>query len=94
MMNQKLNQIRGCLIGGAVGDALGSPIEFYYESQIFDKYGKPGIQDYALNPDQIAEITDDTQMTLFTAVGFNDGNITRDEAVSFVINRRNEYSLR
>ncbi|MDE7121057.1 MAG: ADP-ribosylglycohydrolase family protein [Oscillospiraceae bacterium] len=69
MINQKLNQIRGCLIGGAAGDALGSPVEFYYESQIFEKYGKPGIQNYELNPKHVAEITDDTQMTLFTAVG-------------------------
>ncbi len=67
--NQKLDQIRGCLIGGAAGDALGSPVEFYYESQIFEKYGKPGIQNYELNPKHVAKITDDTQMTLFTAVG-------------------------
>ncbi len=69
MMNQKLNQIRGCLIGGAVGDALGYPVEFYYESKLFEKYGKPGIRNYELNSDQIAEISDDTQMTLFTANG-------------------------
>jgi ADP-ribosylglycohydrolase len=30
----------GCLLGGAVGDALGAPIEFLSLAQIRSKYGQ------------------------------------------------------
>ena len=62
--------IRGCLIGGAVGDALGYAVEFVGEDYIFGHYGPEGIQAYELNKRTgKAVISDDTQMTLFTAVG-------------------------
>lgn len=56
----------GCLLGGAVGDALGYPVEFTKEPAIWAKYGPKGIQNLsqAGNP---AVISDDTQMTLFAA---------------------------
>lgn len=63
-----LNKFKGCLIGGAVGDALGYAVEFLPASAIFRKYGENGIADYALHHG-VAEISDDTQMTLFTATG-------------------------
>lgn len=63
-----LDKYRGCLIGGAVGDALGYPIEFLSESGIAKAYGKSGITEYDLT-DGVAQISDDTQMTLFTANG-------------------------
>lgn len=63
------DKIRGSLIGGAIGDALGYPIEFLNIEQIKQKYGDQGICRYELNHDGIAEISDDTQMTLFTANG-------------------------
>ena len=58
----------GSLIGGAAGDALGYPVEFMDESRIFEKYGDEGITDYELDSGY-ALISDDTQMTLFTAEG-------------------------
>lgn len=61
-----LNKFKGCLIGGAVGDALGYAVEFMSEYAIFEKYGNNGITEYELH-DGIAEISDDTQMTMFTA---------------------------
>jgi len=65
-----LDKIRGSLFGGAVGDALGYPIEFFRESEIFAKYGAQGIQEYALDKGSgKALISDDTQMSLFTADG-------------------------
>ena len=67
---EHLDAIRGSLIGGAVGDALGYAVEFVGEDYIFQKYGPKGIQSYA--PERLtgkAVISDDTQMTLFTAVG-------------------------
>jgi len=57
----------GCLIGGAVGDALGAPIEFLSLSQIRAKFGKNGISDFVEFENNTGEFTDDTQMTLFTA---------------------------
>ena len=64
----KLDQIRGSMIGGAIGDALGYAIEFSSESQIFGTYGPDGITEYELSNGK-ALISDDTQMALFTADG-------------------------
>ena len=61
-----LNKYRGCLIGGAAGDALGYPVEFLDDAAIFSRYGENGITEYSL-VNGAAEISDDTQMTLFTA---------------------------
>lgn len=63
-----LDKFYGCLIGGAAGDALGYEIEFLGEDTIFRNFGKEGIQDYVLHIGE-ARISDDTQMTLFTAAG-------------------------
>ncbi len=71
----KRDKFRGCLIGGAVGDALGYAVEFCSEDRIFAQYGKDGITDYALS-DGVAIVSDDTQMTMFTATALLDG-ITR-----------------
>ena len=67
-MNKLLSRFKGCILGGAVGDALGYPIEFMSEEEIFSIYGKDGITVYNLN-NGVAEISDDTQMTLFTIDG-------------------------
>lgn len=66
---ERRDKIRGCLFGGAVGDALGYPVEFLKEKEIFREYGRNGIQSYKLNQELKALISDDTQMTLFTANG-------------------------
>lgn len=64
------DKIRGCLLGGAVGDALGYPVEFLSRSGIRTRYGEAGIQDYDLDMGTgFALISDNTQMTLFTANG-------------------------
>ena len=63
-----IDKFRGCLIGGAAGDALGYAVEFLDEPAIFQKYGESGITEYELT-DGVAQISDDTQMTLFTANG-------------------------
>lgn len=64
----KKDRFLGCFLGGAVGDALGYPVEFIGESSIRSQYGDLGIQTLAQvgNP---AIITDDTQMTLFNMNG-------------------------
>lgn len=63
--NVQKDRVRGSLIGGAIGDALGYPVEFissYEDIQL--RYGEKGITLW-----DTALISDDTQMTLFTALG-------------------------
>jgi ADP-ribosylglycohydrolase len=64
-----LERFTGCLLGGAVGDALGAPVEFHSIHLIRNKYGSAGITDYDVAYGRRGAITDDTQMTLFTAEG-------------------------
>lgn len=65
-----LDKIRGGLFGGAVGDALGYPVEFWTLDKIVETYGADGIRSYALDEQTgKALISDDTQMSLFTACG-------------------------
>ena len=66
--DERLDLVRGSLIGGAAGDALGYPVEFSSYREIVARYGKAGITQYELKGG-VAEISDDTQMTLFTANG-------------------------
>lgn len=68
-MNTLQDKIQGCLVGGAAGDALGYAVEFKSYKQIVAMYGPQGITRYELNRKGLAEISDDTQMTLFTANG-------------------------
>ena len=63
------DRIRGSLIGGAIGDALGYPVEFMGEKQIVHHFGERGITRFSLNHNGKAVVSDDTQMTLFTANG-------------------------
>lgn len=72
------DKIRGSLMGGAIGDALGYPVEFIttYEA-IQQRYGEQGITRFDLRPHWLqpddwtgkAIVSDDTQMTLYTACG-------------------------
>jgi ADP-ribosylglycohydrolase len=67
---QTLNErFRGSLIGGAIGDALGWPVEFLRLDEIKSKYGPHGITNLVKGRSNTVEITDDTQMTIFTAEG-------------------------
>lgn len=59
----------GCLLAGAVGDALGAAIEFMSLDQIRHAYGESGLTGYAPVYGRTGAVTDDTQMMLFTAEG-------------------------
>lgn len=63
---RSLSKIRGSLLGGAAGDALGYCVEFLSRAEIEERYGADGILGYDMTND-IAIVSDDTQMTLFTA---------------------------
>ena len=63
------DSIRGCLMAGATGDALGYEVEFMSRRAILSRFGKQGITKFTLDNKGKALISDDTQMTLFTANG-------------------------
>ncbi|MEN3538102.1 ADP-ribosylglycohydrolase family protein [Microbispora sp. ZYX-F-249] len=58
------SRVLGCLLGGAIGDALGNPVEFLSLRGIRAAYGQDGLATMVGT-----EVTDDTQMTLFTVDG-------------------------
>jgi ADP-ribosyl-[dinitrogen reductase] hydrolase len=63
-------QMAGCLLAGAVGDALGAPVEFRSIAAIRERYGPAGLSGFdAAYGRAGGAITDDTQMTLFTLEG-------------------------
>ena len=66
---KKIDRVKGCLLGGALGDALGYPIEFLSLEEIKRKYGPYGLEDFDLSHYDKALVSDDTQMTLFTVNG-------------------------
>lgn len=82
-MKKSKEYFRGSLLGGAIGDALGAPVEFLSLNQIIKKYGIDGITCLEPKNNEKAKITDDTQMTLFTAEGilnsFGKGKDTAEE---------------
>ena len=45
---KSLDRYRGCLLGGAAGDALGYAVEFLDADSILRRYGGDGITEYAL----------------------------------------------
>lgn len=70
-MERLQDKVCGCLVGGAVGDALGYPVEFIYSyTGIEAQYGENGIKEFDIEaPYTEAQVSDDTQMTLYTAEG-------------------------
>ena len=76
-MNMLQDRVRGSLIGGAIGDALGYPVEFNSYTEIVRRYGERGITRLETEQSWLSEdmqagkavVSDDTQMTLFTANG-------------------------
>ena len=75
--NASLEQYEGCLLGLALGDALGAPVEFLQLEQILADYGVEGI--CGLEPwreFRAGFFTDDTQMSLSTARGCIDAYLS------------------
>lgn len=64
-----LASFTGCMMGGALGDALGYPVEFMSYDQIIEEHGVEGVKELLLTDKNSAEISYNTQMTLFTAEG-------------------------
>ena len=67
------DRIRGCLLGLAVGDAYGAPLEFLKRREILGKFGPDGpggLAPWGGHPG--GSYTDDTQMSIATARGLLD----------------------
>ncbi|MEH6379532.1 ADP-ribosylglycohydrolase family protein [Streptomyces sp. KLMMK] len=71
-------RVRGCLLGGAIGDALGAGIEFHSLDMIRGNHGPAGVRDYVRAYGRRGAVTDDTQMTLFTVDGLIRAEVRRD----------------
>ncbi len=71
-----LDRYRGCLIDDAIGVALGYAVELIEDSRFFQKCGERGVAKYDL-ADDVVRISDDNQMTLFTANGLLPGTTKR-----------------
>ncbi len=63
------SRLRGSLLAGAIGDALGAKTEFDSIDRIREIAGPAGITDFIPAYGGVGRITDDTQMTLFTLEG-------------------------
>jgi len=86
-----LDRIRGALLAGAVGDALGAPVEFLSLDEIRTRFGPEGVRELAPAYGRAGAITDDTQMTLFTAEGLvlaaRAGALGRTDEVARIVHR-------
>lgn len=87
----KLERYEGCLLGGAIGDAFGAPLEKLSTIEIKYKY-KGDLKYLKKQKDGLADFTDDTQMTLFTIEGLI-GAVGRysEDSVAFYKKIYNSY---
>ncbi|MEV6415977.1 ADP-ribosylglycohydrolase family protein [Kribbella sp. NPDC051718] len=79
-------RVRGCLLGGAIGDALGGPVEFSDGRSIVAEH-PDGVREFvAKGPHWPAgTVTDDTQMTLFTVEGLIRAGVRTDRGIGFTL---------
>lgn len=66
-----------------VGDSLGAAVEFDDLATIRRRLGPAGIQDPATAFGRVGAITDDTQMTLFTAEGLLQADDRLDYGIGY-----------
>lgn len=69
MFEHDLHAARGCMLGAAIGDALGGPTEFLKWDGIVSRFGPEGLTDFAADPWGLGAYTDDTQMAIAVARG-------------------------
>jgi ADP-ribosylglycohydrolase len=65
-----LDRAKGCLLGGAIGDSLGAPVEFLSLPAIRAQFGPDGIQELAPAYGLLGAVTDDTQMFEVPLTGY------------------------
>jgi ADP-ribosylglycohydrolase len=63
-----LSRFQGCIVGLAIGDALGRPAEFLHTlAAIYARFGTEGVTDLEPDGHPAGTFTDDTQMSLCVA---------------------------
>lgn len=77
------SRARGMILGAALGDALGRPVEFSTWEAIRDRYGADGLQE----PEGPLRPTDDTSMTVAVARALIDAGADGPEALMAAIVR-------
>ncbi len=82
------NTYEGCILGGAIGDAYGAPVEFMKLNKIKKIYGEDGLQTLISDENNQSKFTDDTQLTIFTADG-----LLKSGARDFGINKEPDYNI-
>ena len=92
-MENLRDKCRGSLIGGAIGDAFGYPVEFVGSfDEIRARYGDNGITEYDMSYPWLDEkfdkalFSDDTQMTLYTAEGLLEAERSGKPMVRMICN--------
>jgi ADP-ribosylglycohydrolase len=79
-------RVRGCLLGGAIGDALGGPVEFTDGRAIVAAH-PDGVREFVADGPgwPAGTVTDDTQMTLFTVEGLIRAGVRTDRGIGFTV---------
>jgi ADP-ribosylglycohydrolase len=72
------SRVRGCLIGGALGDALGAPVAALGLDAIREAHGPGLVTDLAPAYGRRGAVTSVTQQTLFTVDGLIRAQVRRD----------------
>ena len=65
----RIELTRACLLGGAIGDAMGAPVESLNWAQIARRFGPGGVTDMPPADSERGRITNATQMMLFATEG-------------------------
>ncbi|MGS2589617.1 ADP-ribosylglycohydrolase family protein [Streptomyces hebeiensis] len=72
------SRVRGCLLGGAIGDALGVGVGALTLAEIRSAHGADGVVDYVPAYGRRGAVSASTQLTLFTVDGLIRAQVRRD----------------
>ena len=84
-MGDLIGKYRGCMVGLAIGDALGYPVEFISRAEMMRRLGPEGVTDFVAGSHPAGFYSDDTQMSLALARAlFEDGHADLETIMSAV----------
>ncbi|MEV8364683.1 ADP-ribosylglycohydrolase family protein [Streptomyces niveus] len=72
------SRVRGCLLGGAIGDALGAGVDTLTLDETRSAHGAEGVTDFAPVYGRRGAVAAATQLTLFTVDGLIRAQVRRD----------------
>lgn len=83
------SRVRGSLLGGAIGDALGAPVESWSRRDIVERFGSKGVRQFVAQEVDgrpvRGRITDNTQLTLFAVEGIIRASVRTDRGLGFTV---------